>query len=202
MKDNKIEFFTYSLSADKEENKLSGYAVLFDTKSKLMNMYGQEYFTKIGKDSLYVAKNDDMKLLLEHDHTQILAREKNGSLKVFSDDKGIRFEAELGNSMLQRDVVELVRQGIYTQMSFGVLIDEQSWEEFSDGPPVRTITKGQMFEFSVVSSPLFEETSVNLMVASDKDTSAESYFKQKEQAENDKLLLSQQKAIVEMLAEF
>jgi len=195
---NKIELFAATLEANKEQNILTGYAVLFNEKSKLMERYGNEFYTMVSPSAFDPTEQTDIKLLLEHDPSQILAREQNGSLKFSKDDKGLKFEAFLGNSMLQRDVVELVSQGLYSAMSFGVSVLDEDWEEFSDSPPVRTITKGDIFEFSVTASPMFEAT--NCMVASDTDTSADAYFRNKENAENAKKLLEQQTKFFEMLS--
>jgi len=202
MKQNKIEFFAYSLESDKDSNTLTGYAVVFNSNSRLMEDYAGEYYTVIDPSALQRREGRDVKLLLEHDNKQILARENNGSLIVSTDEKGMRFEANLGNSLLQRDVVELVSQGIYSAMSFGVLVQDEKWETYEDKPAVRTITKGELLEFSIVSEPAFEST--NLLVASDEDFSRKQYLekleeqKKEEEIKNHNLLLQQQAKLLKL----
>jgi uncharacterized protein len=185
---NKIEFFSNTLTADPENPIISGYAVLFNKESRPMDYFGFNYKTVISPNAFSIESDTDVKLLLEHDTKQILAREKNNSLTFEKDDKGLKFTATLGKSRIQRDVVELIRQGIYSNMSFGVQVLDQEWDEDVD-PAIRTITSGKLLEFSIVSDPQFSDTNVDLLVASNEVDSA---VKKHVESKNEKVLLQQQ----------
>ena len=101
-------------------------------------------------------KTDDIKLYYNHDSSMPLARTRNGSLRLASDEKGLRFEADLPETTLGNDVRELLRTGTLSgEMSFGFYVRDEVWTKDKKD---RTITKGDLVEISVVVDAAYPQT--------------------------------------------
>jgi HK97 family phage prohead protease len=143
------------------ENKLSGYAVLFNTPSVLIREHGKEFVETIERGAFDISdKEDDIKLYFQHNSEMPLARTRNGSLILREDEKGIYFEAELPNTSLANDVKELYRTGVLSgEMSFGFSVTRDKW---SKDYKKRTVEKGKLYEISIVVDAAYPDTSSQL----------------------------------------
>lgn len=143
------------------ENKLSGYAVLFNTPSVLIREMGREFTETIERGAFDLNdENDDIKLYFQHNTEMPLARTRNGSLVLREDEKGIYFEAELPNTSLANDIKELYRSGVLSgEMSFGFSVTRDKW---SDDKKKRTVQKGKLYEISIVVDAAYPDTSSQL----------------------------------------
>ena len=142
-----------------EGNKLSGYAILYGVSSKELFERGRTFTEVIERGAFDLDNNGDhdVKLYFNHDTSQPLARTKGGSLRLFEDEKGIRFEADLPDTTLARDVRELMSKGILTgEMSFGFVATRDRW---SKGQTFRTVQKATLYEISLVVDAAYEQTS-------------------------------------------
>ncbi|GAG85292.1 unnamed protein product, partial [marine sediment metagenome] len=100
-----------------------------------------------------------VRFLINHDGLP-LARTTNGTLRLSTDATGLRYEAEVANTSLGRDLVELMKNGTINQSSFAFTVDDDSWE-VKDGMNVRTINKvSRLYDVSAVTYPAYEEASV------------------------------------------
>lgn len=140
-------------------NMLTGYAILWDAESRTIHEQGRVFTERIAKgafDASIDNKTDDIKLYYNHDSSMPLARTRNGSLRLVSDDKGLRFEADLPETTLGNDVRELLRTGTLSgEMSFGFYVRDEVW---SKDKKDRTITKGDLVEISVVVDAAYPQT--------------------------------------------
>jgi HK97 family phage prohead protease len=85
-----------------------------------------------------------------------LARQNGGSLRLFEDEKGIRFEADIPDTTLGNDIRELMNKGVLTgEMSFGFSTSKESWDE---GGNLRNVEKGKIYEISVVVDAAYPQT--------------------------------------------
>lgn len=177
MKNRNSQFSIFSFDADVDKRTLKGYAIVFNQLSKINEDSAGKWATRISKK---LTLQPTVDVYYEHDKKQILASTKNKSLSLKTDDKGVYFEFSLGNTQLQNDVYELVKQGLINQMSFGVEITKSKWtKETFNGEEidVRNVEAGNVFEISAVHSPAFEAT--NLMVASNDDPERKHFIKKK-----------------------
>lgn len=144
-----------------ENGKLSGYAILFDSPSVRLYEQGRVFTETISRGAFDINDDeDDVKLYFQHNTEMPLARTKNGSLKLFEDEKGIRFEADLPNTTLANDIKELYRTGVLTgEMSFGFSVLREKWE---DNNKKRTVEKGKLYEISIVVDAAYPETNSKL----------------------------------------
>ena len=140
-------------------NMLTGYAILWDAESRTIHEQGRVFTERIAKgafDASIDNKTDDIKLYYNHDSSMPLARTRNGSLRLASDDKGLRFEADLPETTLGNDVRELLRTGTLSgEMSFGFYVRDEVWTKDKKD---RTITKGDLVEISVVVDAAYPQT--------------------------------------------
>lgn len=140
-------------------NTLTGYAILWDAESRTIHEQGRVFTERIARgafDASIDNKTDDIKLYYNHDSSMPLARTRNGSLRLESDEKGLRFEADLPETTLGNDVRELLRTGTLSgEMSFGFYVRDEVWTKDKKD---RTITKGDLVEISVVVDAAYPQT--------------------------------------------
>lgn len=145
------------LRQEGEDNIVVGYGSVFNT---LSNELGG--FREIISEGAFDGRlNDDVRFLINHDGLP-LARTTNGTLKLTTDERGLKYEAQVANTSLGRDLIELMRNGTINQSSFAFVVEDDSWE-VRDGVNVRTINKvSRLYDVSAVTYPAYEEASVAL----------------------------------------
>jgi HK97 family phage prohead protease len=140
---------------------IAGYAAMFNRLS--VDLGGCREVLVPGAFRSTLAKyrdgQHDVLALAEHDHRSLLGRLTAGNLTLEEDAVGLRFQLELPNTQLGRDVRELVARGILRGMSFSFGIIRDSWGTDA-GKRRRTVHDLTMYEISVVGSPAYPATSV------------------------------------------
>lgn len=145
------------LRQEGEDNIVVGYGSVFNT---LSNELGG--FREIIAEGAFDGRlNDDVRFLINHDGLP-LARTTNGTLKLTTDERGLKYEAQVANTSLGRDLIELMKNGTVNQSSFAFVVEDDSWE-VRDGINIRTVNKvSRLYDVSAVTYPAFEEASVAL----------------------------------------
>ncbi len=145
------------LRQEGDENVVVGYGSVFNT---LSNELGG--FREIIAEGAFDGRlEDDVRFLINHDGLP-LARTTNGTLRLSTDERGLKYEAKVANTSLGRDLVELMRNGTINQSSFAFVVEDDSWE-VRDGMNLRTINKvSRLYDVSAVTYPAYEEASVAL----------------------------------------
>jgi HK97 family phage prohead protease len=100
----------------------------------------------------------DVRLLANHEGLP-MARTKNGTMRLYEDERGLYFEAELANTQEARDLYTLVERGDVDQMSFAFRVIRQNW---SKDRTERTLTEVSLADgdVSIVTYPAYPATSV------------------------------------------
>ncbi len=90
-----------------------------------------------------------------HDSKQILANTKSGTLTLESDAQGLKYTATLGDSQRDADVLDLVKRGVVSEMSFGFSVPSggDSWSGEK-----RTLNQINLREISVVEVGAYSNT--------------------------------------------
>lgn len=150
-----------SFTAD-AAGELIGYASLFDTLSENLGGFRE----KIDRAAFRRTLEDDtadVRALMNHDTAMVLGRRQNGTLKLSTDDRGLKVAISVPDTSYGRDLVELVRRGDVSQMSFGFVVHPggDHWTT-RDGERIRTVTDLQLVEVSVVAIPAYTDTTVAL----------------------------------------
>ncbi len=140
---------------------ITGYAVKWEMKSHTMG-YWQRFKEQFRKgaftDSL---TKDDQLALWSHDTSQVLGRTKNGTLRLFEDEIGLRFELDLPNTTLGNDAYETIKRGDVDGVSFGFQMVKQEWDEADPDNIIRSVTNAKLVEISPVAFPAYPDSQVS-----------------------------------------
>lgn len=169
------------LRQEGDDNVVVGYGSVFNT---LSNELGG--FREIIAEGAFDGRlEDDVRFLINHEGLP-LARTTNGTLKLTTDERGLKYEARVANTSLGRDLIELMRNGTINQSSFAFVVEDDSWE-VRDGVNVRTINKvSRLYDVSAVTYPAYEEASVALRSMEEwKKTEDEKVMKENLEKENE-----------------
>ena len=132
----------------------SGYAAIFESDSQPLP-FTERIASGAFRGSL--RNRNDIKLLWNHDTASVLGSTRAGTLKLTEDDRGLYVEAMLPNTTVGRDARELISRGDVDAMSFGFTVARGGDEWSSDGS-VRTLTKINLHEVSIVAFPAYTAT--------------------------------------------
>ena len=144
---------------DSETNVIEGYAAVFNSPTDIWGMFTEVIAPGAFADA--IASNDDIRALFNHDWNNVLGRTKSGTLRLSEDARGLKFEVDLPNTTLARDLSESLKRGDISQCSFGFVPTSETWD-YEPEMPVRTINSVELHEISVVSIPAYEDTEVSL----------------------------------------
>jgi HK97 family phage prohead protease len=135
--------------------RMAGYAAVFNEASLPL-----PFIERIapGAFSKTLQETPDVRLLANHEGLP-MARTKNGTMRLYEDETGLYFEAELANTQEARDLYTLVSRGDVDQMSFAFRVIRQNW---SKDRTERTLTEVSLADgdVSIVTYPAYTATSV------------------------------------------
>ena len=145
---------------------LRGYAAVFNSLSHDLGGFRERIRPGAFADSL--ARREVLGLYA-HDHTALLGRTKTGSLRLSEDAHGLLFELHPPKTQLGADIVELVRSGELTSMSFGFVVmpEGDDWRR-ERGHTIRILTRVELHEISIVPQPAYEATSIAVRAVLDR----------------------------------
>ena len=125
------------LDADEKAGVIKGYASVFD------NIDSDNDIIRKGSYRKTISENGQrVKYLYQHDMDKPL-----GKMSMLEeDDKGLIFESKIAKTTLGKDVIELIKSGVITENSVGILPIQK---EMVDG--VRNITEVKLYEISAVT---------------------------------------------------
>ena len=169
---DKIERRTMKVSAPDIEERaemqaeqpmiVEGYAVVYDQPQTYQ--FGEETYTETIVRG--ACDNSDMRrTVMRYNHEDsvfALARTKNGSLQMMSDDYGLKIRAELIDTQSNRDVYKMIRSGLIDEMSFAFTVADDTWTYSDDYKTVtRDITAiDVVYDVSAVDTGFYENTSI------------------------------------------
>jgi uncharacterized protein len=150
-----------------DEMALVGYAAQFNTLSSDLGGYREQIAPGAFRRSLASA-DSDVKCLAQHDPSQILGRQKNGTLTCSEDSRGLKFRCSLNpKSQFHRDIYEAVKSGLLDACSFAFTVGEdgESWDDAEENGvrfARRTLRNVALLDCSVVTFPAYPQgTAVN-----------------------------------------
>lgn len=135
---------------------IEGYAIVFNALSEDLGGFRE----KIAPDAVdrALTEKHDVLALIDHDSGKVLGRSTSGTLRMEKDAKGLKVRIEPPDTTYARDLIEVMRRGDVSQMSFAFRIhgEGQTWTKAE--MPVRTVTDMDMYDVSVVSRPAYPQT--------------------------------------------
>lgn len=145
--------------------KVRGLAAVYNSQSRDLGGF-REIIAPGAFDHLLAKKSIDVVALWNHEQGSLLGRTTSGTLRLWSDNKGLRYEVDLPNTTLARDLMTLIarRDIVGSSFAFTVTADDEEIERDEEsGAVTRTIRKiNSLHDVSLVSTPAYEATSVSI----------------------------------------
>ncbi|UGQ07459.1 HK97 family phage prohead protease [Streptococcus anginosus] len=137
---------------------LSGYFIKFDEETELW----PGYFEVIKREGVEKAiKDADIRALFNHDHSLVLGRTGNDTVRLGVDDVGL-----FGDIIINKDDPQAVgayarvQRGDVIGCSFGFYPIKINTEERDDGSYLDTILELEIFEVSPCTFPAYPQTEI------------------------------------------
>jgi HK97 family phage prohead protease len=105
---------------------------------------------------------DDIRGLKNHDPSLLLGRNKSGTMRLFEDNVGLRFEIDVPDTTVGRDLVVSAKRGDITGASFSFRVIDQEWGVTDSDFPLRTIKSMQLFDVGPVTFPAYLDSESGL----------------------------------------
>ena len=157
------------LRTDNTGRRMAGYAALYGTRSQ--NLGGFTEIIKPGAFRSILATQPDVVLNFNHSQDYILGRTKAGTLTLAEDERGLRFEADLPDTQLVRDmVISPMQRGELegTSFAFRAAQSGQEWSVEGDGMRLRSITAFDLLQdVSIVTFPAYIGPAASIRSASE-----------------------------------
>lgn len=136
---------------------LAGYVVKFNQRSHLI--WG-EFYERVAKGAfLRSLQENTIKALWNHRSDFVLGSTKNGTLRLYEDNTGLRFEVDLPNNTWGKDAYESVQRGDVDGMSFGFRVRKDAWQYLKDEDVYeRTLLEVDLFEVSPTPFPAYPDS--------------------------------------------
>lgn len=153
-----IEKRAATIEATQEESRMvTGYAAVFDSDSEDLGGFIEQIERGAFKEAI---ERSDVRALFNHDNNFILARTASGTLKLYEDERGLKYEFEAPKTTAGNDLLEMIKRGDISQSSFGFTVEEDDWSN-RDGMAFRKIKKvKRLYDVSPVTFPAYPEASV------------------------------------------
>ena len=125
------------IDADEKAGIIKGYGSYFGNKDSDNDVIMKGAYKKT------IAENGErVKYLYQHDMNQPIGK----MTELYEDDKGLVFVAEIAKTQLGKDVVELMKSGVITENSVGIIpIQKNNKGDY------REITEVKLYEISAVT---------------------------------------------------
>lgn len=120
-----------------------------------------------------LARPDDIRGLFNHDPSQVLGRNKAGTMKLTSDAAGVNYDIEAGDTSVARDVMAHIERGDVSGSSFSFNIPPagQVWTSTTDqsgrAMDTREITDLELYDLGPVTFPAYDKTTAGVRSAGD-----------------------------------
>lgn len=125
------------IDADEKAGIIKGYGSYFGNKDSDNDIIMKGAYNKTIAENGY-----RVKYLYQHDMNQPIGK----MTELYEDEKGLVFVAEIAKTQLGKDVVELMKSGVITENSVGIMPLQKS-----DKGDYREITEVKLFEISAVT---------------------------------------------------
>jgi len=137
---------------------VEGYASTFEPYV-LWEEDGIQYKEQIDPRAFEETDMSDVIFCKDHQGT-VFARTKNGTVDLSVDEHGLKTRTDLSKTASAREMFEEIQAGMYTQMSFAFVVEEDSYNRETH---TRTILKiRKLYDVSAVSFPANPGTDISV----------------------------------------
>ena len=144
-----------------DEYMVEGYATTFNQPYHLyFDKKGRDVKEQVSQDAFLNADMSDV--IMQYDHEgRVFARLSNDTLRLNTDEHGLKVTAYLGGTTTGRNLYEEIKGGYTNKMSFGFTVADDEVDQDGDGF-LRTIKSvGKLFDVSAVSLPANDLTEIS-----------------------------------------
>jgi HK97 family phage prohead protease len=142
-----------------ESPKITGYAAVFNTWTDIGGWFREMVLPGAFKKTI---KEADVRALWNHDPNFVLGRNKNQTLSLKEDKKGLQIEIDPIDTTWARDLIKSMERGDVSQMSFGFQV-VQAIDDFDED--TRQLKEVRLFDVSVVTYPAYPTTTAEVRSA-------------------------------------
>ena len=143
---------------------IEGHAAIFDSLSQDLG-FMFPFKERINKGAFKTSlEKDDIRALWNHDANYVLGRNKAGTLELTETNKGLRVRIHPPDTQWARDLTESIRRGDVTQMSFGFVVEKETWS-VEGKEDIRTLEQVKLYDVSPVTFPAYLDTDVGVRSA-------------------------------------
>ena len=160
-----MSFETRSVEEDEKKYLVRGYASTFEPYC-LFEDEGIKYMEQVDPNAFDGTDLSDVIFLYNHEG-MVYARQKNGTLNITVDERGLAVEADLSKTEQSRSMFEMIDSGLIDQMSFAFVVDDDEYDQRTHTRIIKHIKK--VYDVSAVSIPANPDTDIESI-------SARSYF--------------------------
>ena len=142
---------------------VEGYATNYNEYVLFTDENGTEYKEKILPEAFEGTDFSDVVFLKDHQGT-VFARTKNNTLSLEVNENGLFTRTDLSKTSASREMFEEIQTGMYSQMSFAFIVDD---DEYNTKEHLRTIRHiAKLFDVSAVSFPANPTTDISVATRS------------------------------------
>ena len=177
-----------------EGNKAVGYAIVYNKDSDLL-LDKKEPYTEIIMPGAVQNLNGDIRALYEHNPEHLLGKTGSGTLRLKEDPTGVQYEIDLPDTQKGKDVKELLSRKDISGASFRMFVQPggDKWVRRA-GKLVREIYKMMIDEISLVSTPVYPDTTAALRSLEAHNKAQQEKEKQEQDLTKLKMKLQQMKS--------
>lgn len=150
---------------DEDNRTIEGYASVFsDDYTLIRDRWGDKFFEKIERGAFAKTIADETRnvvMIVDHDYTRIVGR-KGINLELKEDERGLYVKCKLPKTTEGNDLLENIRSGLISGMSFGfnIVTDKVRWDD--DYNMYRDIKEVQLNEVTATAYPCYDDTELNI----------------------------------------
>jgi len=146
-------------NADTVNPTITGYAAVFYRADEAGTEFslGPDIVERIMPGAFDAIGADDVRALFNHDSNHVLGRSTSGTLKLSVDERGLRYDIDLPDTQLARDLRESISRGDISGSSFAFTIPEGGQEYREEGDHVvREVRAVTLYDVGPVTYPAYE----------------------------------------------
>lgn len=139
--------------------RIEGYAAVFNARSEDLGGFREIVLPGAFKESL--DRGDDVRGLVDHDPSKIVARRSASTLKLRETRKGLKVEIIPPDTQVGRDIVVSIERGDVDGMSFAFRTISDRWGT-EEEEEIRELIKVDLLDVSIVTYPAYPQTEASL----------------------------------------
>lgn len=144
----------------------AGVAMRYGAKSKPIGGQFREVFT--ARSLTKTISEQDILACDEHDERRYLGRSSVGTLRLIDDEDALRYEIDIPDTMVGRDVATLMERGDLRgcSVAFRAIRGKVDWAKDDDGMALRTVREARLRHIATTVTPAYSDSTADLALRS------------------------------------